>query len=58
MNKLINNLLEMIDAREDLDEVRKGMVKHYLTDEDFANERFAIIDLVEMILINPSREAL
>jgi hypothetical protein len=47
---MVDYLIKQAEARDDLTKEEKWKIHYYLTDEDFANERFAIIDLVKMIL--------
>lgn len=43
------NLVKLADSANFLPEAEKK-IRYYLTNEDFANERFAMIELVEIIL--------
>ena len=46
----IQNLIELTEEASFLSETDKRNIKYYLMDEDFVNERFAMITLVEIIL--------
>lgn len=46
----VDTLVREVTASSDLSQKEKKRILYFLEDEDFVNERFAIMALVEMIL--------